>query len=523
MMNKVLDYSEKINIFLIFLVSFSANYYYGSIGVLPIDTFAFFDSAFFINKGYLPIRDYWTSNGFFVDIFQSLFFKILAVNWYSYLFHSSFINFIFAVLTYKFFINEGLSKKASLFYSLSVAILAYPSVGVPFPDHHSLIFSLISIYFLIFTIKTKSKTYLFITILSLAIAFLCKQVPAGFFLILVSAYLINFSLQKGNKIFLIYTFSYSFLLILVFILFLFITSIGIKDFFIQYILFPLSIGSERSDLFKIKSILLSLINEFKFLSFLVLIIFFQIISILKKNVVNKKKIFSATIFVFVTIISILNQEIMKNQNIIFFLLPILIGIIHNLKPDKKKEKINLFVSLLIIFNIFVTFKYHERFNENRKFMDFRDINKLNFIDASIVANNLKGLKWITSKHLSQSRFEVDQLKESIIFLKANKDRSIIISEYQFINSEIDHNIYPPNRWYTSDGVSYPIKGNKYHENYINFFKKKLVEKNINKIYTIEPYGKNTFDFVFKLDCVETLKINEILFQHKITNCFANFK
>ena len=71
----------------------------------------------------------------------------------------------------------------------------------------------------------------------------------------------------------------------------------------------------------------------------------------------------------------------------------------------------------------------------------------------------------TSKYSSQSRFEVDQLKESIIFLEANKDRSIIISEYQFINSEIDHNIYPPNRWYTSDGVSYPIKGNKYHENY----------------------------------------------------------
>ena len=72
------------------------------------------------------------------------------------------------------------SKKASLFYSLSVAILAYPSVGVPFPDHHSLIFSLISIYFLIFTIKTKSKTYLFITILSLAIAFLCNKSQLAF-------------------------------------------------------------------------------------------------------------------------------------------------------------------------------------------------------------------------------------------------------------------------------------------------------------------------------------------------------
>ena len=40
MMNKLLDYSEKINIFLILLVSFTVNYYYGSIGVLPIDTFA---------------------------------------------------------------------------------------------------------------------------------------------------------------------------------------------------------------------------------------------------------------------------------------------------------------------------------------------------------------------------------------------------------------------------------------------------------------------------------------------------
>ena len=59
MMTKLLNYSEKINIILILLVSFAANYYYGSIGVFPVDTFAFFDSANFINKGFLPIRDYW--------------------------------------------------------------------------------------------------------------------------------------------------------------------------------------------------------------------------------------------------------------------------------------------------------------------------------------------------------------------------------------------------------------------------------------------------------------------------------
>ena len=74
------------------------------------------------------------------------------------------------------------------------------------------------------------------------------------------------------------------------------------------------------------------------------------------------------------------------------------------------------------------------------------------------------------KIFAQMEFEVDQLKESITYLKANKDRSIIITYYQFINSEIDHNIFPPNRWYTSDGVSYPIKGNKYHQYYKNFSK-----------------------------------------------------
>ena len=521
MMIKVLNYSEKINIFLIFLFSFIVNYYYGSIGVFPIDTFAFFDSANFISKGFLPIRDYWTSNGFFVDIFQSLFFKILGVNWYSYLFHSSLINFLFAAFTYKFFKNEGLTKSVSLFYSLSVAILAYPPVGAPFPDHHSYIFSIISIYSLILTIKTQSNLYLFITILSLTIAFLCKQVPAGFFLILIGAYLIYFSYKKKDKSFLIHIIIYSFLIFFSFILFLFITKIGIKDFYIQYISFPLSIGSERSGLFTIKSILYSLTSEFKFLSLLVLIIFLLIIKIKKNNQI-KKKIFSATLFIYVTIISILNQEMMKNQNVIFFLLPILIGITHNLITDSK-NKIKLFVSLLIIFNIFVTFKYHERFNENRKFMDFRNINKSDYIDASIITNKLRGLKWITSKYSSNLKFEVDLLKESISFLKINKNESMIITYYQFINSEIDHNIYPPNRWYTSDGVSYPIKGNKYYENYVEFFKKRLTERGIKIIYTIDPLDKNTFDFLFKTDCMETKKINKILSQHDITNCFANLE
>ena len=69
----MLKNSNILYIFTLFFISFGFNIYYGSLGVFPIDTFAFFDSAYSINQGFIPIRDYWTSNGFLVDIIQSIF------------------------------------------------------------------------------------------------------------------------------------------------------------------------------------------------------------------------------------------------------------------------------------------------------------------------------------------------------------------------------------------------------------------------------------------------------------------
>ena len=69
------DLVRLIHISLLLFLSILVNYYFGSIGVWPIDTFEFFDSANFINKGFLPIRDYWTSNGLLIDFVQAIFFK----------------------------------------------------------------------------------------------------------------------------------------------------------------------------------------------------------------------------------------------------------------------------------------------------------------------------------------------------------------------------------------------------------------------------------------------------------------
>ena len=217
-------------------------------------------------------------------------------------------------------------------------------------------------------------------------------------------------------------------------------------------------------------------------------------------------------------ICIINQEIMKNQNIIFFILPILLGLIHSeiIKVQKKKY----LIYIVLILNIFITFKYHERFNENRKFMELEKIDKAIFVKAENISQKLKGLKWLTSNYNGKLEVEINLLQESINFLRLNKKNSVIITYYQFINSELDHEIYSPNRWYTSDGASYPLKKNKFHEKYLNFFKNKLLEKKIKKIFTIKPLDKDVFVFLLKSNCVQTLKINDILSEHDITNCFA---
>tara|TARA_B100000886_G_scaffold322291_1_gene265182 strand:+ start:140 stop:361 length:222 start_codon:yes stop_codon:yes gene_type:complete len=67
------------NYFYIFFISvyaFLINWFSGNTGLLPIDTFGFFDTGFSILNGKLPIRDYWAYTGITVDYLQSIFFFI---------------------------------------------------------------------------------------------------------------------------------------------------------------------------------------------------------------------------------------------------------------------------------------------------------------------------------------------------------------------------------------------------------------------------------------------------------------
>ena len=111
---------------IIIFFSFFINFYSANIGVLPIDTFGFFDTGFLILKGQLPIRDYWAHTGLTVDYLQSLFFLLFGNNWNSYIFHSSLINVIATLTFYFFLLQIKVSKEFAVLYSLSFATLLYP-------------------------------------------------------------------------------------------------------------------------------------------------------------------------------------------------------------------------------------------------------------------------------------------------------------------------------------------------------------------------------------------------------------
>ena len=86
----------------LFILSTSINIYYGNLGVFPIDTFAFFDTAYSILLNKHPFKDIWITTGPFVDYAQAFFFKIFGLSWFSYLIHASFFNFLITITIFYF-------------------------------------------------------------------------------------------------------------------------------------------------------------------------------------------------------------------------------------------------------------------------------------------------------------------------------------------------------------------------------------------------------------------------------------
>ena len=110
-----LKYKIQIYYFFLIFLSISFPIYYGNIGVFPIDSFLIFNGGYNVFNGYHPFKDYWSITGPILDYFQSIFFLIFGINWLSYILHASVINSLLVVISFYFFLQNEIKRRALIF------------------------------------------------------------------------------------------------------------------------------------------------------------------------------------------------------------------------------------------------------------------------------------------------------------------------------------------------------------------------------------------------------------------------
>ena len=488
---KIINYS-----YIILIVSFSffINWKYSKYGVFPIDTFLHYDSAYRILNGEYPIKDYWIVSGFFVDFLQAFFFKIFGVNWYSYILHSSLLNVLISILTFNVFVRLNLKKEFAFFYSISFSALAYSVSGTPFVDLHATFFCIIAVYFSFFAVNKPDK-YLnwFLVVSFYFFAFLSKQVPTTYIIILNGIVILSYLLAKKKLKPLLIIFLSLLINLLIFLFSLSLLGIELNNFYLQYLEYPRFIGAGRLSSFSFSVI--SFISNYKFILVPLILLFF-----IKTNKIIKKEInfFSSEstnflIFFTLCIALFLHQLLTKNQIYIYFLIPLSFAFLQiEIKKLNLKYK-NKFNYLIIFLVIFSTIKYHIKYNENRSFHELSSTNISEHTEAASLDKSLEGIMWVSPFYKGDPQKEIEMLKK--VKLQLNKKKNImLLTNYLFLDSITGIALNSPNRAHTFDGTTMPknsnynnviIKNKKYFNHYKNFLYKKLKTKKINKIYFIE--------------------------------------
>ena len=485
--NKLLN--EKSIIVFIFIFSLAINQFFGNRGVYPIDSFGFFDPGYRVLNGEFPFKDYWVVSGATIDYFQALLFWIFGTNWQSYVLQASILNAFFSIFTFIFFRELKLNLKSNFFYTICLSILAYPSSGTPFVDHHATYFSLIAVFFLILAIKRNDSIYWFFVPILLGMAFFSKQVPTAYLAISIFFIIIfNFFFNSKNKnIKIILILLSSTFIFLTFVLLIFtLTETSLLSFFEQYFYYPLNIGEGRFGTYKID--LKNSVYSFKFLHLVFLPFFIiNLHKIMTEEGYFKNINFKIFIIFSLSFISlVLHQVFTKNQVFIFFLIPLFAAFSHieidKILKESVFKKTLIYTMLALCF--FSTAKYHKRFNLDRKFHEMANINFKNSSPAKQLDNRFLGLKWITPIGVEKEKVlqEIKSIKNIKNFLKNDKREKMLVTQYAFFSILLDENLNAPSRWYPTDGTGFPSKGSKYYDNYVNFLIDLIKGKKIKVIY-----------------------------------------
>tara|TARA_Y100000741_G_scaffold338601_1_gene298794 strand:+ start:75 stop:1643 length:1569 start_codon:yes stop_codon:yes gene_type:complete len=520
MISKFKFKKDKIYILFLFLFSVIINQYYGNLGLFPMDSAHFFDSGYRVLNGEIPFQDYWLVKGVMLDYIQAIFFYLLGVNWQAYVFHASAINALITLSTFFVLKNFKLKDEYSFFYSLLFSILAYPSSGTPFIDHHSAFFSLLGIYSFLLGINNKRKIFWILIPIFFGMAFLSKQVPATYIILIVSLVLPLYALINKRIYLIWYTLASTILFIFIIIFFGKLQGISFSAFLDQHIYYPQIIGSKRfiSLAFTFENIIGN------FILIYLIIIFFIYINLrnlfILKSYIKQNNFYVFLILLFFTFSLILHQLLTKNQTFIFFIIPILCAFSH-IEVSNSNFKFKKIASLIILsFCLFSTYKYHFRFNEERKFHELKNVNLQLAINAKEINKKLSGLKWITPQFRDNPKTEINLINDIQLFLKKDKRNKMLITNYPFYSIILDQKLFSPSRVYTGDGTTHPLKDNVYEAKYQRLMNNLIKKNKITVIYVTNISDENiNFHYIdFYKNCFNKKIILKQLISYEIKNC-----
>ncbi len=509
--------------FVIFLFGILICQYSGNRGIFPIDSFSHYDSGYRILNGEHPFRDYWIVSGFFIDYVQSFIFFLFGTSWQVYLLNASILNGLISLLIYKLFNKLKLDFRLSFFYAICFAILAYPSSGTPFVDHHSALLSLVAIIFLILALEKNKLFYWSLVPIFLFFAFLSKQVPAAYILLSVLILMVVHLLHQKKKDIikiLITLFFTSISLIVLLIVFFELTDVNLDSFITQYLLYPSTIGEGR-----FKNINYDLKNVFLNFKFIYIALFFlafityKILKSKNKNLFKKLyfKIFLINILLFLS----LAQHIIftTNQIFIFFLIPLVLGFAHN-GLNNLNLRYKKFLSFTLIFlTLGTTLKYHYRFNVERKFHELNNVQFSQAIEAKELNKKFTGLKWITPNFVNNKNInsEIRFLKKFQEILLLDKTNKIVLTNFSFFSVITKDNVSGYSRWYPGNSSAFPTKESKYAINFKNFIVSIIQKKKIQTIYILPDIGEKNLIHYIDPKCLNRKELEKEIIKYEINN------
>ena len=310
------------------------------------------------------------------------------------------------------------------------------------------------------------------------------------------------------------------ILLLAIIIFGLITlfEIPYKSILIQYFLFPMSLGETR-----LEWLLPFEFQRFVFRHKLIYIALSIPIFLLIKNLFkNFRSIIDKDNLIFILLLGTLlifvtHQLMTINGLFIFFLIPVFSAFsqiyISNFKNKKR------YIYFFLIFSLISTVYYHEKYISKRDTLLLRNLDLNTAVDASILNDKLKNLRWITHNYPKNPEREIQNLLKTINIITQDEKAKMIVTDYQFISVILSIKGNSAARIWWRHHI-YPVPNTKYFIYWKNFLLQKIKKENIDSIYTIHPLEgeKNIFDGLISEECYTNDKISDILIIQKLKEC-----